>query len=198
MSGFIIKKTSEGDHKKTLGGFLKEKYLPISLLSLFLLFVYGPLQAQDTLMHEQDIMHEEDTLIHGQEERVIILQAGELEWQDGPPSFEEGAQFALLEGDLGEEEFFNLRLKLPDGFVISPHWHPNIERVTVISGTFRLGHGEVMDPENTEALGAGSYFSLPPEMGHFAITEGETIVQLTTLGPWEIHYFNPDDDPRNR
>ena len=78
------------------------------------------------------------------------------------------------------------------------HWHPNVERVTVLSGTFHLGHGEVVDMDKVESLEPGSYTSMPPGMRHFAIAEGETIVQLTTVGPWEIHYVNPDDDPRRR
>lgn len=171
----------------------------VGTLIFFLFILCGPLQAQDTLMHDQkERMNDQKEQMHDQEDQVIVLQAEDLEWQDGPPSFEEGAQFVVLEGDLGVDDFFNLRLKLPDGFEIAPHWHPNIERVTVISGTFLLGHGEEVDRNNMESLGAGSYFSLPPEMAHFAITEGETIIQLTTLGPWEIHYVNPEDDPRQR
>jgi hypothetical protein len=28
---------------------------------------------------------------------------------------------------------------------LAPHWHPNVERVTVVSGTFRVGNGEEFD-----------------------------------------------------
>lgn len=152
---------------------------------LILIFGCGSLQAQDNTLYDQ-------------QEQVIVMQPEDMEWQDGPASFEEGSQFVLLEGDLDQEDFFNLRLKLPDGFQIAPHWHPNVERVTVISGTFHLGHGDQVDLRDMEALGAGSYFSLPPEMTHFAVTEGETIIQLTTIGPWKIHYVNSEDDPRLR
>jgi quercetin dioxygenase-like cupin family protein len=93
---------------------------------------------------------------------------------------------------------FTLRIKLPDGFEIAPHWHPNVERVTVLSGTFHLGAGETMDKQNADRLESGSYTSMPPGMRHFAFVEGETEIQLTTVGPWEIHYINPDDDPRLR
>lgn len=131
-------------------------------------------------------------------EQSLIYQPGDIEWQDGPKSFEPGSQFAVLEGDPGEPGFFNMRIKMPDGFHISPHTHPNVERVTVISGTFHLGHGEELDKEAAEPLEAGSYFSLPPEMIHYAIAEGETVIQLTSIGPWVINYVNPEDDPRLR
>jgi len=35
-------------------------------------------------------------------------------------------------------------------------------------------------------------------MRHFAWAEGETVVQVTTTGPWGITYVNPADDPRNK
>ena len=34
------------------------------------------------------------------------------------------------------------------------------------------------------------------EMTHFAWMTGETVLQLSTLGPWSITYVNPNDDPR--
>lgn len=87
---------------------------------------------------------------------------------------------------------------VPDEGFISPHWHPNVERVTVISGTFYLGHGEEMDRDAAERLEPGSYTSMPAGMRHFAFVEGETVIQLTSVGPWKIHYINPEDDPRLR
>lgn len=128
----------------------------------------------------------------------LTYSTGDIDWRDGPGSLEPGARFAVLEGDPSAEGVFTLRIRMPDGYRISPHWHPNVERVTVLSGTFRLGSGETFDAANTAALGAGSYTSMPPGMRHFAVTEGETVVQLTSIGPWVINYVNPDDDPRGR
>lgn len=121
-----------------------------------------------------------------------------IEWMDGPPSIEPGAEVAVLEGNPGQAGFFNLRLKLPDGYAIAPHWHPVQERVTVITGTLLLGHGEELNSEAADRYEAGSYFSLPPEMVHYASAEGETVIQLTSIGPWELNYVNPEEDPRNR
>jgi len=128
----------------------------------------------------------------------LIFAPGDLEWQDGPGSLEEGAEFTILEGDPGESGVFTMRIRMPDGFVIAPHTHPGVERVTVISGTFHLGHGEELDREAARALPPGSHFSLPRGMAHYAIMEGETVVQLSSIGPWQISYVNPEDDPRSR
>lgn len=128
----------------------------------------------------------------------LTYRSGEIEWQEAPASLEPGAEVTVLEGNPGEPEVFTMRIKMPDGFHISPHWHPNVERVTVISGTFHLGSGEELDREAAEALEPGSYTSMPPEMVHYAIAEGETVIQLTSVGPWVINYVDPEDDPRQR
>lgn len=123
---------------------------------------------------------------------------GDMEWQDGPASLEEGAEMAVLEGDPGELGAFVIRLRVPDGFRVNPHWHPRTERVTVISGTFLLGMGSEFDEDELMRFPAGSYAYWEPEMHHFAQAEGETTIQLHGIGPWEIHYINPGDDPRLR
>ncbi|WP_157648219.1 hypothetical protein [Burkholderia ubonensis] len=39
---------------------------------------------------------------------------------------------------------------------------------------------------------------MPPRMHHFAWTSEETVVQLNVIGPWEIVYVNPADDPSRK
>jgi quercetin dioxygenase-like cupin family protein len=140
--------------------------------------------------------HEMRDLDEGPEKHITFLN-DDVEWQKAG-SLEPDLRIAILEGDPGEDGVFTLRIKIPDNGYISPHWHPNVERVTVLSGRFLLGHGEEMDKDNTMPLEEGSYTSMPPEMRHFAVAEGETIIQLTSVGPWEINYVNPQDDPRKR
>lgn len=164
---------------------MKRSLLLGTILSVFLIACTTEAQAQT----ENQIPDEGP-------ERHLTYTPEEVEWQDGPGSFEEGAQFAVLEGDPSEAGVFTMQIKMPDGFVINPHWHPNVERVTVLQGTFHLGDGEEVDREAAQALPVGTYTSMPPEMTHYAIAEGETIIQLTSVGPWVINYVNDDDDPR--
>jgi anti-sigma factor ChrR (cupin superfamily) len=37
---------------------------------------------------------------------------------------------------------FTIRLKMPDGYKVAPHTHPNRENVTVLSGTLKVGMGD--------------------------------------------------------
>jgi quercetin dioxygenase-like cupin family protein len=126
----------------------------------------------------------------------VELAAGELKWGSGPKSLPAGAQSVVLEGDPAQKGIFALRLKLPAGYRIAPHTHPRQERVTVLSGRIQLGHGRTFDESKLKDLAAGSFFSLPPGMEHFARAAEDSVVQLNSDGPWEIHYVNPADDPR--
>jgi hypothetical protein len=47
-------------------------------------------------------------------------------------------------------------------------------------------------------LPAGSFRRMPKNMRHFTIAKGETIIQLHGIGPFDIHYVNPADDPRKK
>lgn len=128
----------------------------------------------------------------------LIYSVADVKWIDGPGSLAKGARMAILEGNPAQPGIFTMRIWMPDGFRIAPHWHPKPERVTVVSGTFLLGSGEVLDAQRTTPLGAGSYTAMPPGMRHYGIAEGETVIQLTSTGPWEITYVKPEDDPRKR
>lgn len=128
----------------------------------------------------------------------VVALSDRLEWKDAPPSLPPGAKVAVIEGDMTKPGFFAVRIKAPDGYRVPPHTHPGAERVTILAGTLHLGNGDTFDAANTTALPAGSYSSMPPGMHHFAWCEGETIIQIATIGPWGINYLNPADDPRNQ
>ncbi len=120
-----------------------------------------------------------------------------IEWRQGPAALPAGAKMAALEGDPTKEGPFVVRFQFPAGYHIAPHTHPKMERVTVISGTLYLASGEALDRNSAKRLPAGSFGFWPAGMKHTAWSEGETIIQLHGIGPWQINYVNPADDPRN-
>jgi quercetin dioxygenase-like cupin family protein len=127
----------------------------------------------------------------------LLREPTEIEWRRAenlPP----GALVAVLEGDPATEGFFTMRIKMPDGYRVPPHWHSRHERVTVLSGTLNLAHGGSFDASAAKALPAGTYSSMPARMTHFGWMTGETVLQLSTVGPWTITYVNPADDPRTK
>jgi quercetin dioxygenase-like cupin family protein len=127
-----------------------------------------------------------------------IVTPQQIKWGPGPASIPPGAEAAALFGDPTKEGLFALRLKMPKGYHIPPHTHPRPEVVTVISGTFRLGMGETADQSKAQPLPAGSFFALSPGMAHYAFADEDTVIQLTSNGPWSLTYVNPKDDPRQK
>jgi hypothetical protein len=119
-----------------------------------------------------------------------------ISWGAAPPAVRPGAQFAVLEGDpTASTGDYTIRLKMPDGFRIAPHWHPKRENVTIISGTFKVGMGDQFDPNKMNTFLAGSFAFLDPNMHHYAMAFGETVVQVHGQSPLQFSYVNPDDDP---
>lgn len=125
----------------------------------------------------------------------MVVTPIDLKWAD-VGSLPPGAKISVIEGPMNETVPITARLKLPANYMIPAHWHPGVERVTVLSGTFYYGMGDKLDVQNTRALGAGSVIVMPPKMNHFGWTREETVLQLNTIGPWGITYVNPADDPR--
>jgi quercetin dioxygenase-like cupin family protein len=125
---------------------------------------------------------------------------GEITFGPAPPVFPAGAEMAVLQGDPSVAgEIFTVRLRLPGGYVLPAHWHPTDEHVTVINGTFLVGLGDVFDERALlPPLRKGDFITAPAHANHFAKTRGRTVVQIHAIGPFELTYVNPDDDPRRR
>ena len=117
-----------------------------------------------------------------------------LRW--GPvPGVPKGMEGAGLYGNPSKTELYALRIRMPDGYLMPPHLQPEAEILTVIHGTLIVGLGEGFDRERAEVLRAGSVSILPARKPHYFRSVGETIVQVEGIGPLDIEYVNPADDP---
>ncbi len=122
-----------------------------------------------------------------------------IAWGPPPPFVAPGAKLAVLEGDpMASSGDYTARLSMPDGYRIAPHWHPNRENVTVISGTFKVGMGDTFAQDKMAAFPAGSFAYLDPEMHHYAMASGEVVVQVHGMSPLQFNYVNPQDDPSKK
>ncbi|PYJ47665.1 MAG: hypothetical protein DME85_04290 [Verrucomicrobia bacterium] len=126
-----------------------------------------------------------------------VTKPSDLKWGEAPPGLPASAKVAALNGDPTQAGPFTVRLKAPADYKVMPHTHPTDERLTVISGSFRIGMGERFDETKMQEMGPGSYIVLPSGMAHFAKSAKESIVQIDSEGPFQINYVNPADDPRN-
>ena len=113
-----------------------------------------------------------------------------------PPFLPPGAQLAVLEGNpMGDTGDFTIRLKMPAGYKVAPHTHPNRENVTVLSGSLKVGMGDKFDEAHMVSFPAGSFAYLDPDMHHFAMSDGATVIQIHGMAPAKFNYINPADDP---
>jgi hypothetical protein len=127
------------------------------------------------------------------------VNANEMKWGAAPPALPPGAQAVILDGDPAKAgDAFTLRLKFPDGYKVPPHWHPTDERIVVLSGTLMMGVGEKGDAAKMHALTAGAFGKMPKEVRHYAAAKGLTVIQVSGIGPFEVNYVNPNDDPRRK
>ena len=125
----------------------------------------------------------------------VMFSGADLKWGDAPPSLPAGAKLAVLSGDPGKEGMFAIRLQMPAGYKIPAHTHPTDEIVTVISGTCSFGMGPKYD-DGAKEMPAGAFVVLPSGMQHFAGSKAGCVVQVQSMGPFQVVYVNPADDPR--
>jgi ChrR Cupin-like domain len=141
-------------------------------------------------------LHAQEKIHGGNHSSHIMLVPSDLKWKDGPASLPGGAKFAVIEGDPSKAGPFTMRFKLPANYIVPPHWHPAIEHITVISGTFYMGIGETFDESHAVKLPAGGFAVMAIGTRHFGFTKEGTVIQVHGVGPWGITYVNPKDDPR--
>ena len=120
-----------------------------------------------------------------------------LKWTE-PPVLP-GAKLAVVHGDPAKEGLFVYRIKMPANYKIPPHRHKASENVTVLSGVFFIGTGEKFDQGSAKELPVGGFVSIPPEHAHFAYAgKEETLIQVHGVGPTDLRFVNPEDDPRKK
>ena len=122
------------------------------------------------------------------------INAAEIKWGPAPPDLPKGAEMAVLHGDPSKKAPFTLRLKMPAGYKIPPHWHSNDEQLTILSGAFVLHMGDTMDAPAT-SLAAGGFHFFPARCTTRPRPRPRPWCSSTAMGPFDIHYLNPADNP---
>ena len=128
----------------------------------------------------------------------IMVTPDQIKWMDGPPSFAPGLKMAMLQGNMAQAGPYAVRLQFPANYKVPAHFHPNMEHVTVISGTFYFGLGNKLNEAEGKPYPPGSFVAVPPNTPHFAYAKEETVVQVHSTGPGGLTYVDPADDPRKK
>jgi uncharacterized RmlC-like cupin family protein len=119
-------------------------------------------------------------------EGTIQITPADIHWVAGPKTTPPGTMAAILEGDpTAEGTMFTMRLKLPAGSRLKPHFHGENERVTVLSGEARVGFGDTFRDTGLTSFPAGSFYVNPKGAHHFVYFPKETVIQITGRAPWK-------------
>ena len=121
-----------------------------------------------------------------------------MNWMAGPPSLPSGVQMAVVSGNPGAKGMFTLQLKMPANYAVPPHSHPTNEVVKVVSGKLHYGMGEKLDMSEAKTLTAGHSATMKAMMNHWVHAPAAATVQVSGMGPFEITYVDPKDDPRKK
>ncbi len=119
---------------------------------------------------------------------MLLLPTAITEWSEGRIRGVSGLQ---LYGNFNEGPYVG-RTRFQDGTGIGPHQHTNTTTITVLTGLFHLGIGAQVDSSAARTYPPGSFLVIPAGVAHYEWGEGETIIQLSGVGPLGFTRLTPD------
>jgi quercetin dioxygenase-like cupin family protein len=124
------------------------------------------------------------------------IQASTVEDNQTGGSGVAGGHRKVLFGDPKKPGFYSILLFVPAHATIQAHSHRDDRVATVVAGEWHFGYGNQFDAAALKTLPAGSVYSEPGAVNHFARTDADpVIVQISGYGPTDTHYFDAANDP---
>jgi quercetin dioxygenase-like cupin family protein len=100
-----------------------------------------------------------------------------------------GIRTTMIAGDPTKDGPYTIRLSVPANTKIQAHTHRDDRTAVVISGVWYFGYGLVADAALEKTLPAGSFYSEPGGVAHFAETKASpVVVYITGRGPTDTVY----------
>jgi quercetin dioxygenase-like cupin family protein len=121
----------------------------------------------------------------------VRIALNEITWQE---KFGDGlkTETIILAGDPSKNSFYTIRVRIPKGMKLMPHFHPEERMVTIIQGTLLVGYGITFDESKLKDLPVGSFFTEPGNEPHFVwAKENDVIVQASGTGPTKTTFCQP-------
>ena len=115
-------------------------------------------------------------------QELRALKPDDIQWtqrRSAPDVF-----IADIYSDQSRPGAYAFRVRAQAGHKLPPHTHPDERTITVLSGTYWAGVGEVFDESRLVAYPAGTFYVIPAGIAHYsAVLEGEVLFQEAGVGP---------------
>ena len=115
-------------------------------------------------------------------QELRALKPDDIQWtqrRSAPDVF-----IADIYSDQARPGAYAFRVRAQAGHKLPPHTHPDERTITVLSGTYWAGVGEVFDESRLVAYPAGTFYVIPAGIAHYsAVLEGEVLFQEAGVGP---------------
>jgi quercetin dioxygenase-like cupin family protein len=100
-----------------------------------------------------------------------------------------GIRTTVVAGDPTQPGPYTIRLSIPANTKIQAHTHRDNRTAIVISGVWYFGYGPIVGEAQEKALPAGSFYTEPGGVAHFAKTKADpVVVYITGYGPSDTVY----------
>jgi quercetin dioxygenase-like cupin family protein len=107
-----------------------------------------------------------------------------------------GIRTTVVLGDPTKPGPYTIRLSVPANTRIQAHTHRDNRTAVVVTGTWYFGYGPVATAAAEKALPAGSFYTEPAGVAHFAETKADPVlVYITGDGPTDTTYVKASDAP---
>jgi quercetin dioxygenase-like cupin family protein len=105
-----------------------------------------------------------------------------------------GIRTTVIAGNPAHPGPYTIRLMIPPNTRIRAHTHRDNRTAVVVAGTWYFGYGDVAHAADEKALPAGSFYTEPAGVAHFAETKVDpVIVYITGEGPSDTIYVKQTD-----
>jgi uncharacterized RmlC-like cupin family protein len=107
-----------------------------------------------------------------------------------------GIRSTVVAGDPTKPGSYTIRLSIPANTKIQAHTHRDNRTAVVVAGIWYFGYGPIANAAAEKALPAGSFYTEPGRVAHFAETKAEPVlIYITGDGPTDTVYVKASDEP---
>jgi quercetin dioxygenase-like cupin family protein len=110
-----------------------------------------------------------------------------------------GIRTTVVAGDPTRAGPYTIRLTIPANTRIQAHTHRDDRTAFVVAGVWYFGYGPAASAAAEKALPAGSVYTEPAGISHFAETRSQgVVVYITGNGPTDTVFVGTRDEPTVR